>query len=112
MPCPDLWRNVVQNGNPVLPGISRQRKVEARIVDGDQEVDLPLEEELPHLSAQAGEIRQVTDDLRKAQYGQAIKVGQQFNALRGHQAPAQTVEPNAGNPTLQFAGKLGAVQVT
>ena len=36
----------------------------------------------------------------------------EFDALRRHPASTQTIETHARNSTLQFAGKLGAVQVT
>ena len=112
MPCPDLRGDVIEDTDSVASGIPRQGEVESRVVDGDEEVDLLLDQEASHVSPQFREIWQVSNYLGESQNRQPVEIGQQLDPLSGHEAPAETIQADVRETKLQFAGQLRAVKVT
>jgi hypothetical protein len=75
VPRPHLRRDVVENSNASSSGAPGKREVEARVVYGYEEVDLPFEQELSNLASESAQVGEMPNHLREAQYGQTVEVG-------------------------------------
>ena len=90
----------------------RKRKVEAGIVDRDQEIDVLTQDELPDVPPQTQDVGKVTYDLGKPEDRQPIEPGEQLDAGISHLASTEAGEPNTWNPSPQSPGQLRSVLVT
>jgi hypothetical protein len=97
LPRPDLGGDVVDHGNPPFVRRRRDAEVEPRVVDGDDEVDLPDASSLPDPALEPQEVRKAGRDLGEPHDGEVVEPGQEFHPLGGHPLAPGPQEPGAGN---------------
>jgi hypothetical protein len=102
MPGPELWGDVVEHADTAGVGPAGDAQVEARIVDEDQRIGLPLKDILLAERQVAEDGRQIFDDLPEAHEGQVAVVFDEFGAGMGHEIAAPG--PDIGIAILLMEG--------
>jgi hypothetical protein len=103
-PGPQLRGDIVQHRDAGPLRRYRQPQVEARVVDGDDQVGGLLTEEAAQAALQRQEERQAGNDLDEAHDDEPVEIDDRFDTGLGHARSRQSEQVGVWIDALQFAG--------